>query len=1463
MASGLPSSDALVASLSKLRSLVNSKLDNQKAPAQLLIAVEQSLDEAQPVKRAADDKGDDEASHRSPAEYYLALESMLEKATSQQVSSSCVVCACDAIEADSVLFPVGISPPRPPHQAPPSLLPSTFYILSLVTHHVSAGILRSRLSSLLPALFQVLSNPHPASANAAESHSALLRSALTILQAILAPLSKDRPLLQAETQLRACWDASLELCADTRPKVRRKAQEVITAILSGQEGEYTGAKAHPYAARAAEWSIRTLASVSQTGGVSKSKASSASAAKYDVRKGRAQGAQEAAKQRQQEVAGGASVGIWVCGFLKAIVSKLPEKYIPQICEDLLRLPGLQNPFLTVSTFEVFEALYKPSRPVTPINAAPGSGGALAALSTAGASGSSNATDAAPTSLVRTLEALTSSTIRPLHTDVQLLPPYMRALEGAVVAYSRYEAGKHAWALFPALWDQVMELSLSAKSDASRSSVTVRNAGREALCSFIRYSIPESAVEEAVKKGGAAPNTTLGKIVASLDSTFGKQALQYTHSRGEVLSIVAALVTRLRVRLGAALQPAATQIVMPLIRTVADLRQKPKFEYRDQADLVLGAATEVCGPAALLKELPLGLLGESGPGKEGRAWLLPLMRGRITNATLGHFVNEVVPLSEKLFNARAEAEASKGRAVEAKMYEALVEQLWALFPGYCDLPVDLTDAFSQKFAEMLANVLYTQQSLRPSVLRGLTLLVERNEALSRSGAPEEALRTSFGITQADGKANISHLAALAPPLLAVLSNLLTQSPSSARGYISESIGAYLRILPSAEVKATYAKVQQMLDQSLAELVPQRDREVGPHAVPPTAHSMLDLLITLVPFLPVEDGQSLLDVAGSSRLLEHEDAGVQKKTYRILARLLEGAKGEALLRHGKGVAANVAALLSNVRKATVNVVPGAKRDRLHLLSALVPRIPSTELHLLPSIIPEAVLATKEANQGSRETAYDLLVEMGEKMKAGGKIKRGLVDAMDGNDEDEEEETRIQDDSEVDASLTEYFTMVGAGLAGGSPHMISATITSFSRLVYEFKEDVPRNVIDEVISTIEVFLSSPNREIVKSVLGFVKVAIVSLEFDLVNPHLDVMVPAMLNWSPDHRAHFKAKVRHIFERLLRRFGYERILALTDDENRKLVVNIKKRKDRAKRKKAAGPSAADEDDEDGQGAGMGARAPKSHGTDAFEAALYGSESELSSDGDSDGDDDDGNTARKLAARAAGARGGQRQQQRDQRDAQSSRRKRREEDATYILEDDDEPMDLLDRSASASGRILTGKHREQQQQRRRAPGQEASKFSLDEKTGRMVIDDPEAAGESHRDAAAPADGEAAQGMGAFAELSSGVDGHTHSGRGGSVRFNKNNKRTRIEEQEQERGLEAAEAEGGVSSDAKRTRKERERPAQQAIGREYRAKKAQGDVRKAGQAHEPFAYVPLSDVGGKKKGKGRNGGGVEITGKKKR
>lgn len=249
-----------------------------------------------------------------------------------------------------------------------------------------------------------------------------------------------------------------------------------------------------------------------------------------------------------------------------------------------------------------------------------------------------------------------------------------------------------------------------------------------------------------------------------------------------------------------------------------------------------------------------------------------------------------------------------------------------------------------------------------------------------------------------------------------------------------------------------------------------------------------------------------------------------------------------------------------------------------------------------------------------------------------------------------------------------MIAAGLAGTTPHMISATITAISRLVFEFKDEIPAEMKSDLIATLLVFLSSNNREIVKSALGFVKVIVVSLPALEIQPHLNALVPGLLNWSHDHKNHFKGKVRHIFERLIRKVSYDDVKVAAEEaaaqsedaptqgtpDGVKFLENIRKRKERSKKKKAAAREASgegqrDDDDDDD-------RAPVARTTtgNAFDDALYGSESDMSDSGDEE---------------ATGAQRG------DQRGVKGKGKARdKGPGSTFLREDGDEPLDLLDRT---------------------------------------------------------------------------------------------------------------------------------------------------------------------------------------------
>jgi ribosomal RNA-processing protein 12 len=133
----------------------------------------------------------------------------------------------------------------------------------------------------------------------------------------------------------------------------------------------------------------------------------------------------------------------------------------------------------------------------------------------------------------------------------------------------------------------------------------------------------------------------------------------------------------------------------------------------------------------------------------------------------------------------------------------------------------------------------------------------------------------------------------------------------------------------------------------------------------------------------------------------------------------------------------------------------------------------------------------------------------------------------------------------------------------------------------DEISEEVQTEIILTVFPLLAVKNREIVKSVLGFVKLTIHSLSPAIIQSQLPSLVPALIICLSTHRHHFKVKIRHIFERLLRKFGSAEIeqFALesgTDHEGAvKMILNIKKRKERAARKKTQVSEHDDEDNDD------------------------------------------------------------------------------------------------------------------------------------------------------------------------------------------------------------------------------------------------------------------------------------------------
>ncbi|KAL2290019.1 hypothetical protein FJTKL_00556 [Diaporthe vaccinii] len=893
----------------------------------------------------------------------------------------------------------------------------------------------------------------------------------------------------------------------------------------------------------------------------------------------------------------------------------PSKKIESLCELLIGIARTGNDHMTMAIFEIFDMIFEGMA----------------------------ADEVASAKLSRLLDII--SELRPASDDTQLLPSWIAILSRGYEVSAQIEP-EDTFMKLPELFRLISQFLES-------SSENIRISASECLVSFLATCIPNQVILDP----SVYDEKTLEKVVKVVEGLF---SVKYQAAWAETFKVIGAMFDCLRWR--------AHPYLLNVTKIVGDMRGSDSFAHKQEADEVLGKAIRAMGPDSVLEILPLNL-AKPTKGQTGRAWFLPLLRDYTTNTKLAHFRSELVPLSELMFQRVLDHGGSE-KTMEVKIFETVVHQIWSILPGYCDLPLDLREAFDQSFAELLANLLYQKVELRLDICKGLRALVESNQAIASIEEEDDDLILQSRVTRQQARENLEYLGSLSGNFLAVLFNVYGQTLPHSRGSILQTINAYLSITPSAELIETFDRVCKMLASSLQEAATKTEKEGkkgGNDKMPATTHTLMDLVITMSIYLPRESFAALFEIS-SVVIMKDSDPQLQKKAYKLIPRLAESDIGKVALRERQNELQ--ALILSSGDKCSAP----ARRERLAAMSAMVPFIPNDSLHVIPAVLSEVVIGCKEQNERARSTAFELLILLGKKMESatGATIDNSKVPHMP------------KDAPSATANIEEFFTMVSAGLAGSTPHMISASITAISRILYDFKDSLSPETLAEIVQTMDLFLTSNNREIVKSVLGFVKVCVISLPKELVEPRLGTLIPNLMVWSHEHKGHFRAKVKHILERMIRRFGYEIVNKNCPEEDRKLINNIRKTKERSKRQKEAAK-------EDGEDVDEPKRGRKTFDSE-FDKALYSSsEDEANSD------------------------------ESDDEPAPRGKKGKQQKGKAYIVEDEDEPLDLLDRGALAS--ISSTKP-----VKMRGPTKTKAKVDLD---GKLILGDDKAGADEMDIDAAP------------------------------------------------------------------------------------------------------------------------------------
>ena len=416
----------------------------------------------------------------------------------------------------------------------------------------------------------------------------------------------------------------------------------------------------------------------------------------------------------------------------------PSKKIEPLCEVLMNISRSSNEYLTMSAFEIFEVIF-----------------------------AGMADEISSAKLPKLMEAI--SELRPSQNDSQLLPAWIAVMSRGYDV-SAQVSPEDTFQKLPELFEAISGFLSSSLHN-------IRVSSSECLISFSVNCIPSSAI--------LAPSIYDEKVLENLaKAASALLSVKYQSAWMEVFTVLSALFSAFRWR--------SIGLLDDIVKTVGELRGNDSFNGKKEADVVLGNAIEAMGPDSFLQILPLNL-AKPQAGRPGRAWLLPILRDHVQNTNLTHFRSEFVSLSESMSQGVVDNGGSE-KTMEIKIFETLTQQIWALLPGYCNLPLDLITAFDQNFAEMLAKRLFEQTELRVDVCKALQMLVESNQEIVNTEASGQELLLKQRTTKDDAQRNLDHLSSFSGNILAVLFNIYSATLPQYRGYILQCINAYLSITP---------------------------------------------------------------------------------------------------------------------------------------------------------------------------------------------------------------------------------------------------------------------------------------------------------------------------------------------------------------------------------------------------------------------------------------------------------------------------------------------------------------------------------------------------------------------------------------------------------------------------------------------------------------------------------------------
>jgi len=177
---------------------------------------------------------------------------------------------------------------------------------------------------------------------------------------------------------------------------------------------------------------------------------------------------------------------------------------------------------------------------------------------------------------------------------------------------------------------------------------------------------------------------------------------------------------------------------------------------------------------------------------------------------------------------------------------------------------------------------------------------------------------------------------------------------------------------------------------------------------------------------------------------------------------------------------------------------------------------------------LLCTKDVNKKTREVAFSFLETLRDKMDS-----------------------------------TDYMNQIVAALGAESCSMRSAAVTALSRLIYSSNDSRLLEMIPSVLSLVLILIDEDSREVVKSVIGFIRVCVSVVPPESLLPSLPQVILKLLS-SPKAKDRFRAKTKIILKKLIHRYGFETLGPMVPESEQRLLTHMRKLETRRTRKSKA-----------------------------------------------------------------------------------------------------------------------------------------------------------------------------------------------------------------------------------------------------------------------------------------------------------